>query len=295
MKTSKLTIGALTLLTLATMVGCGQPGAFNAAPTGMSRLQANQPTVTVQGKKRKLGYDWNRYQTKLKRKAKPTKVPRQGLRPTKIDLRNLTAPVYDQGELGACTAFAIGKGMRELMQRKNGEAQTPLSALWLYYETRVKLGTVGEDSGGTITDGVAVLEEKGAAPDALWGYNIAQFKVKPAKEAYQAASEFKVDKAVQVAGLEDVKNTLAQGNPVAFGYMVYNSFTKIGKDGVMPMPKPGEKLLGGHAVLAVGYDEEKKALIVRNSWSANWGDEGYFYMPYAFVTDENAGDFWTAK
>ena len=82
---------------------------------------------------------------------------------------------------------------------------------------------------------------------------------------------------------------------VAIGFQVYQSFMKIGADGVMPMPKPSERVVGGHAVLVVGYDDGKKAVLVRNSWGTKWGDQGYFWMPYAFIADENnADDFWTA-
>ena len=288
-----LTLGVLTAVTMATAAGCGQPGAFNSAPA-VAMQDGSAPTVTIQGVKRKLNYDWKRYQQKLKKKAKPQRI-RQGLRPAKMDLRDMQAPVYDQDQLGSCTAFAMTKGMREFMQRKDGERVVPLSALFSYYETRDRLGAIMSDSGGTITDGMAALTDEGAAPDELWPYEIKKFKLQPPKEAYKAAEEFKVREITQLAGLDDVKGVLAKGQTVAFGFMVYSSLMKVGSSGVMPMPKPGEKMMGGHAVLAVGYDDTKKALIVRNSWGEKWGDDGYFYMPYEFVTDENCMDFWTAK
>lgn len=288
----KLTLGALTLMTLATAVGCGRTAPMTAP--GLALGEASQPVIAVRGAKRKLGYDWARYQQKYAGKIKPRKM-RQGLRPTRVDLRQHDAPVYDQGDLGACTAFAMGKGMREHMARKNGERQVPLSALFLYYETRKALGTVNEDSGGTITDGMAVLKRTGVAQNETWAYDTAKFKIKPPKAAYAEAAEFKVKETLPLGSLNDVKAALAEGLPVAFGYMVYESFTKIGASGEMPMPKAGEKVLGGHAVLAVGYDDQKKQLIVRNSWGSKWADQGYFYMPYEFVGEETAGDFWAAK
>jgi C1A family cysteine protease len=181
------------------------------------------------------------------------------------------------------------------MQRKNGERQVALSALFGYYETRARLGSINEDSGGTITDGMAVLKTVGAAPDDTWTYDIAQFKIKPPAASYKAAGEFKVKSVTQLAGLDDVKASLAKGNTVAFGFLVYKSMMKTGADGKMPMPTSNEKVLGGHAVLAVGYDDTAKALIVRNSWGEKFGDKGYFYMPYEFVTEENTADFWTAE
>jgi C1A family cysteine protease len=287
----RTTLGALSLLTLATTVAaCGQ--APNTAPRGVA--QARTGTYMVQGVQRKLGFDAVRYEKVLAKRAKPVRIPRQGLLPTTADNRETCSPVADQGKLGACTAFAMGKGLREYMQRKNGERQEPLSALFQYYETRVRLGSVNEDSGGTITDGMMVLKDKGIATEASWGYDIAKFTIKPPAEAYASAGEFKVKEITQLASLDDVKASLAAGNPVAFGFIVYEKFMKIGADGKMPMPGMFEKRLGGHAVLAVGYDDNAKHLIVRNSWSAKWGDHGYFYMPYDFAKSGKAMDFWTS-
>ncbi|MDB5097356.1 MAG: peptidase [Cyanobacteria bacterium RYN_339] len=282
----------LALLSLATLSACGKtavPGA--ALPT----LKTSVPSVSVQGVERKLGFDMNRYKTTFSRGAHPTRVPRQGMLPAHVDNRASCAPIYDQGQLGSCTGFAIAKGLREFIQRTGHEAQVPLSAMFLYYEERVLQDTVGEDSGATMTAGLQVLQEKGVAPDSAWPYNIPQFKVKPSQAAYDAAGANKVHSATQVKGLDDVKTVVAKGGAVAIGFQVYQSFMKIGADGVMPMPKPTERVVGGHAVLIVGYDDAKKAVLVRNSWGTKWGQEGYFWMPYAFVADENnADDFWTA-
>jgi C1A family cysteine protease len=189
----------------------------------------------------------------------------------------------------------MGKGLREYLAKKNGERQVPLSALFLYYEERVMMGTVNQDSGATITDGMDVLSHTGIATEETWSYDITQFKIKPPAAAYSSAGEFKVHDATQLESFDDVKTALAKGQPVAFGFRVYDSFRKIGADGVMPVPAAGERLLGGHAVLAVGYDDAKKSLIVRNSWSDKWGDHGYFYMPYAVANSAQARDFWTAS
>lgn len=287
----RFTLGALSLLTLATTAACGQ--ANMTAPKGLA--EARDGRIMVQGVERKLGFDAVRYERVLAKKAKPVRMPRQGLLPTSVDTRDKNAPVYDQGKLGSCTAFAMTKGLREYMQRKNGERQEPLSALFSYYETRARLGSVGEDSGGTITDGMAALNEVGAAPETAWPYDIAKFTIKPPADAYAQAKEFKVKNITQLASLDDVKTSIAAGNPVAFGFIVYEKFMKIGADGKMPMPGMFEKRLGGHAVLAVGYDDTQKHLIVRNSWSAKWGDQGYFYMPYEFAKSGKAMDWWTAK
>lgn len=276
--------------TMLVVAGCGQtaPGA-----TVASGLQSAGMAALSNG--RKLGYDLDRYRDVISKTQKPQSLPRQGMLPGKVDLRNVCAPVYDQGELGSCTAFAIAKGLRETLQRQRNEAQTPLSALFFYYEERKLMGTVGEDSGATIADGMAVLAKKGAAPEADWPYKEAKFTVKPSEQAYANAPRFKAKKTYHLASLEDVKTSLANRNAVALGFEVYSSFDKIGKNGMMPVPTESEKIQGGHAVLAVGYDDAKQVLIVRNSWGAGWADKGYFYMPYKFAASKHVDEYWTAQ
>jgi C1A family cysteine protease len=98
--------------------------------------------------------------------------------------------------------------------------------------------------------------------------------------------------------LPQLKGCLASGSPVVFGFSVYESFESaaVAKTGTMPMPKPSEKQLGGHAVLAVGYDDAQERVIIRNSWGTGWGKKGCFTMPYAYITDDNlCDDFWTIR
>jgi C1A family cysteine protease len=282
----------LALLSLATLTACGKTAITGAA---LPAAKGAMPAVSVQGITRKLGFDMARYKTTQSRAARPVHVPRQGMLPSRVDNRASCSPVADQGQLGSCTGFAIAKGLREFVQHTGHEQLVPLSAMFLYYEERVLQDTVNEDSGATITAGLQVLQDKGVAPEAAWPYNIPKFTVKPSAEAYAAAEAHKVHHATQVKGLDDVKTVVAKGGAVAIGFQVYQSFMKIGADGVMPMPKPSERVVGGHAVLVVGYDDGKKAVLVRNSWGTKWGDQGYFWMPYAFIADENnADDFWTA-
>lgn len=286
---------ALVALTLA---ACGQQP---TAPVAVAASQAESaPSIMANGVKHKLDYDWNRYKKVHAPRANPKKMPRQGLLPTKVDNRKLCPAVYNQGELGSCTAFAVGKGLRETLAKQGDQKHTELSALFLYYETRVRLGGFNKlvDSGGTITDAVAVLKSKGVAPESAWSYDFMQFirfRVKPPKTAYEQAKAWKVKETQQLGFLDDVKTALSQGKTVAFGFEVFESFERVKSNGLMPVPKPGEKIMGGHAVLAVGYDDAKNRLIVRNSWGDGWGDKGYFYMPYEFITPERADDFWTAE
>jgi C1A family cysteine protease len=287
----RLTTAALSLLTLA-IVGCGQTGMNAVMPT--AHAGARTATIMANGAKHTLGYNVNRYQTVLAPKAHPKHLPHQGMLPSAVDNRKFCSPVADQGQLGSCTAFSMGKGMREYLINKNAERANKMSALWLYYEERKHMGSeyINEDSGANINDGMAVLSEQGNAVESTWPYITSKFSVKPPQAAYDSAAEYKIHDATELASLDDVKAAIAKGQPVAFGFIVYSSFQWIGSNGVMPMPKPSESELGGHAVLAVGYDDAKKALIVRNSWGAGWGDHGYFYMPYAFAADKDKAMEW---
>jgi C1A family cysteine protease len=211
--------------------------------------------------------------------------------PSSVDLRNLCAPVYDQGQLGSCTANA-GIACREFMLQN----KVKLSRLFLYYEERNLEGTVSEDSGASMRDICKALASYGACQENLDPYVESKFAVAPSSAAVADANNYKIRSYHSVLGLTGIKNVLALSkSPVLMGMTVYNSFESdsVAKTGVMPMPFKGDKVLGGHAVLAVGYDDSKSVLIVRNSWGASWGDKGYFYMPYAFVNKGFASDFWT--
>jgi C1A family cysteine protease len=291
----RLFLMALATMSISMTTGCGRTAMPMAADLGAQRLSAHTHTVFAAGKPRKLGFDMNRYLLKQAPMAHPqTLPPVQGMAPSKVDLREKCSPVYDQEDLGSCTAFAVAKGMREYLQVKHGERQAPLSALYQYYETRKIRGSVDQDSGATITDAIKAASA-GVAPEQAWPYDTLQFDKQPPAAAYKAAGEFKLAKSVQLAGLEDIKKVLAKGQPVVFGMKIYSYFQNIGPSGELKLPQEGDVFVGGHAVCVVGYDNKKKVLIVRNSFGSEWGDHGYFYMPYAYVTPENVMDIWTAQ
>ena len=207
--------------------------------------------------------------------------------------------VYDQGQLGSCTANAIA-GALEFDQIKQADPKifTP-SRLFIYYNERAIEGTVGTDSGAQIRDGIKCVGKIGACPETEWAYDIAKFAQRPPAAAFQDAN---VGKALQYQRvpqvLSQMKGCLASGYPFVFGFTVYESFEsdQVAKTGVAPMPAHGEKVLGGHAVLAVGYDDASQRFIVRNSWGPGWGMGGYFTFPYAYLTDANlSDDFWTVR
>jgi C1A family cysteine protease len=227
--------------------------------------------------------------------------------PPSVDLRALCAPVVNQGELGSCTANSIA-GLLSFCRRKHQVTDFPSSRLFIYYNERSMEGTVNQDAGAAISDGIKVVSTAGAPPETDWPYVIAQFKRKPPARAYTDAKPHRLDNASRLdnTNLIELKTALALGDAFVFGFTVYSSFESqtVAQTGVVPMPAPGEQVLGGHAVMAVGYDDAfvfpadynltNGAFLVRNSWGTDWGQGGYFRFPYAYLTNPNlADDAWS--
>ena len=172
------------------------------------------------------------------------------------------------------------------------------SRLFLYYNERIIRHTQNIDSGASIRDGIKTLTKLGDCLESFWPYIIDQFTIKPDDKAYNNASKYLVDKYYRIKTLDEMKHTLSLGFPFVFGFSVYESFesVEVAKTGIVPMPGKGEHLLGGHAVMSVGYSDAKNEFIIRNSWGSSWGDGGYFYMPYEYLENSSlASDFWTIR
>lgn len=217
--------------------------------------------------------------------------------PPNVDLRPQCPAIYDQGQLGSCTANAIAAAL-EFDQMKENQPNIFLpSRLFIYYNERALEGTVNEDSGAQIRDGIKTVAKQGDCPEALWPYDITKFAIKPPEQCYQQALKFKAVQYQRVSQmLNQLKGCLASGYPFVFGFTVYNSFEsqQVAQTGHASMPSPSETVIGGHAVVAVGYDDSQSWFIVRNSWGDGWGMKGYFTLPYAYLLDQNlASDFWT--
>ena len=226
-------------------------------------------------------------------------LARIGPLPRSVDLRSQCPPIWDQGALGSCTAHAIAAAI-EFDQVKQALADPFVpSRLFIYYNERVMEGTADEDAGAMIRDGIKSVAHQGAPHERLWPYDLKQFRAKPPKPAYADARRHAAVLYQRVTqDLPQLRGCLAAGYPVVFGFSVYTSFESdaVAASGRVPMPKPTEKMVGGHAVLAVGYDHAAERFIVRNSWGRSWGLDGYFTMPYAYLLDENlSDDFWTIK
>jgi len=216
--------------------------------------------------------------------------------PPLIDLRAQCSPVVNQGELGSCTANAIASGLREYLLLQKKQPWVALSRLFLYYEERLLEGTVDEDSGAMIRDGMKVVQTMGICPETEEPYDITKFTQSPTQQDLADAQKYKISEYHRVNDLTMLKTALAEGQPVVIGINVYSSFesNEVATTGIVPMPNTEtEQLLGGHAVLVVGYDETKEWAIVRNSWGIDWGEKGYFYLPYQYWTAGLVTDMWT--
>jgi C1A family cysteine protease len=217
--------------------------------------------------------------------------------PPKVDLRAGCSPVENQGNLGSCTANALA-GNLEFLEKKVGRRATNLSRLFIYYNEREMEGTISEDAGAAIRDGVKSLVKQGVCAEKNWPYKIANFADKPPPACYRQATSREVTSYHRVIGLQQMRQCLAEGYPFVFGFSVYESFESdaVASTGTMNLPKPGEKQVGGHAICAVGYDDATKRLLIRNSWGTGWGIKGYFTMPYDYASNSNlADDFWTLR
>jgi C1A family cysteine protease len=214
--------------------------------------------------------------------------------PPVVDLTSFCPAVWDQGDLGSCTAHA-GSALASFVMKKKGYRVYMPARLCIYYWTRLAEGTPNEDSGATLTDTMKTLSRYGIPNETGWRYDIRRFRVKPGPVVTQDGKNHRMATGLAVnQNLDDFKACLAEGWPFMFGFAVYESFDNIGSNGIMPMPKTNEDILGGHAVLAVGYDDNKQMFKIRNSWGKSWGAQGYFWMPYTFITDHDyADDFWT--
>ena len=217
--------------------------------------------------------------------------------PSAVDLRGQCSPVENQGNLGSCTANAL-VGALEFLELKDGQPLVDLSRLFVYYNERALEGTVNQDSGAFLRDGIKSLAKLGVCLEKAWPYKVADFTKKPKAACYLQAKKHLISSYQRLATLDEMRACLAGGYPFVFGFTVYESFESktVARTGVLNMPKPGEAVVGGHAVVGVGYDDKSKRFLVRNSWDTNWGKKGYFTMPYAYLADRNlSDDFWTIR
>jgi C1A family cysteine protease len=217
--------------------------------------------------------------------------------PSHIDLRPSCSAIEDQGNLGSCTGNALA-GAIEFLERKNNVPFVDASRLFIYYNERAMEGTIKSDAGAMIRDGIKTLKKQGVCSETRWPYVISKFAVKPNTACYKDALKHQITSYHRIVTLDDMRTCLADGFPFVFGFTVYESFEsqEVARSGIVQLPQPAERSLGGHAVLAVGYDDEERRFIVRNSWGIDWGQKGYFTIPYEYLASRSlADDLWTIR
>jgi C1A family cysteine protease len=214
--------------------------------------------------------------------------------PASIDLRATCSPIEDQGNLGSCTANALA-GALEFLEDKDKILMTRMSRLFIYYNERALEGTVSSDSGAAIRDGIKSLIKQGCCPETEWPYVISKFASKPPTKCYTDGLMHAVQAYYRVQTLTDMKTCLSLAFPFVFGITVYSNFESAHATatGIIPIPAKHEQVLGGHALLCVGYNDTKQQFVFRNSWGTSWGDKGYGYIPYAYLSNSSlASDMW---
>jgi C1A family cysteine protease len=232
--------------------------------------------------------------------------------PGSQNLRRWCSPVEDQGSLGSCTAQAAAAIVEYFERRAHGN-HIDASRLFLYKATRNLLHWSG-DTGAYLRTTMGALVLFGVPPEEYWPYDVANFDEEPPAfcyafaQSYQTISYYRLDppETTKRELLKRIKTNLAGGLPSMFGFTVYSSINQASSTGKIPYPAPGEKTLGGHAVVAIGYDDDLTinnangenvettgALMVRNSWGTGWGDDGYGWLPYEYVLKGQAVDWWS--
>jgi C1A family cysteine protease len=200
--------------------------------------------------------------------------------------------IYDQGELGSCTANAIAGAVAFLRNKMGAQPFAP-SRLFIYYNERWLEGTTSEDAGAYIRDGFKAINKWGTAPESMWKYDIGKFARKPSVRSYQRALANQALVYQRVPqNLNTMRTLLANRVPIVFGFSVYESFesAQVASTGDIPMPGPAQGMIGGHAMAHVGYDDSRNVFIDRNSWNTDWGRDGYCTMPYDYALNPDLSD-----
>lgn len=244
--------------------------------------------------------------SKTSAKSKPAKLA------ASVDLRAWCSPIENQGSIGSCTAHAA-TGMIEYFERRAFGKHLDASRLFLYKVTRNMLNWTG-DTGAYLRTTMGAMALFGAPPENYWPYLVSKFDVEPSAflyaygQSFQAITYYRLDPVgtSKTAVLSSLKTHLASNLPAMFGFTCYSTLNHATTtaSGNIPFPAPTESLVGGHAVMAVGYDDSKVitnpinkkkttgAILIRNSWGTGWGDKGYGWLPYDYILNGIAEDFW---
>jgi len=208
-------------------------------------------------------------------------------------------PDFRDHEVQPASLFMAASSLPRSVDLRQDKLFNDLSRLFLYWNERNLEGTVNQDSGAYIRDGIKVAASLGVSLETLWPYDESRYKERPTEAAFSDARHRRITEYARVRqDTPDLKRVLASGFPIIIGLTLYASFESdaVTATGIVPLPDQSESCLGGHAVLIVGYDDAQACYLVRNSWGKDWGDSGYFWLPYAYVTTTGlASDLWVVR
>lgn len=214
-----------------------------------------------------------------------------------LDLRKWCSPVEDQSSAGSCVGNAVVGGL-EFLQIRNGLPYTDLSRLFVYYNSRLMHGDHDKDDGTYIRIAMGTLTSLGTCSEKKWPYDLNNLFIRPSWGSYREAYPNKITSFYRIQEthgqqlIDAIKRALQAQHPVVFGMTVDEAYINAPSNGIIAMPKPTRVNPGGHAQLIVGYDDNNRRWIVRNSWGTYWGDKGYAYVPYDYLDASDANDFW---
>jgi len=220
--------------------------------------------------------------------------------PALVDLSPQCPPVYNQLKLNSCSAQALAAAVW-MAERHAGDRPVAASRLFIYYNERALLGETGKNDPVPLRDGFRILARRGVCAESTWPYRVSRYADRPPRSAYRTALKRRARSYQRIRQrLDHLKYCLATGYPFVMGVAVYKGqgleSKAVKRTGRVGMPKGRKQLVGGHAVLAVGYSDRRKSFLVRNSWGTRWGIRGYFWLPYRYVTNPDlAWDFWTLR
>jgi hypothetical protein len=214
--------------------------------------------------------------------------------PTTIDYTS-EIKIRDSGAEGSVVGQALASALEFQISKATHESPR-ISARFLYYAARKTGGlNVDADTGAQIKDGIKVLEHDGAVKESVWPYSPGKFGEKPPPDLGNA-ERFRIRDARQLSTLRDVKLALENNGPVVMGITVFEGMMNqtTAKSGIVPLPRDKELVVGGHAIVIVGYDDNTKRVKFANSWGTMWGVNGFGYLPYEYV-EKYMTDAWTFK
>lgn len=202
-----------------------------------------------------------------------------------VDLRDHFTKVKDQGQVGACTVFAVA-AIYEYILKRNGQGDADLSESFVYYNVRHADGKELDDTGSSFQDVIRSIGEQGICTEPLHPFSLPLSR-EPSPEAYQDAKKRRITKALNVnVREEDIKSAIQEGYPVAVSLKIFDSFNST--RGFVERPTADETAAadyGYHAMVVVGYTDDTRHFVVRNSWGERFGDKGYCYIPYSYICD----------